>query len=136
VTIELIDIPGLPAGQQSRWHVRAVAFDGQSPALVALRQWQQTEIADFKKIMKVMRIVGGVHRVRDENKVKRSENPAHGEVYEMRAHKGHARMMFFYSERSEAAVVVCTNDYWKGKGSQDSAFARCAKVKQLYESQL
>ena len=136
MTIELLDIPGLRAEEQTRWQVRALAFDGQSPALVTLRQWQQTEFTDFKKIMKVMRIVGGMHRVPDENKVKRGENPAHGEVYEMRAHKGHARLMFFYSERDDAAVVVCTNDYWKGKGSQDAAFARCAKLKQLYELQL
>jgi hypothetical protein len=136
VKLELVQIPGLRAEEQTRWQVRALAFDGQSPALAALRQWQQTGIADFKKIMKVMRIVGGMHRVPDENKVKRSENPAHGDVYEMRAHKGHARMMFFYSERDDAAVVVCTNDYWKGKGSQGAAFARCAKLKQLYESQL
>lgn len=136
MTIELIEIPGLRAEEQTRWQVRALAFDGKSPALVALHQWKQTEFADFKKIMKVMRIVGGMPRVPDENKVKRSENPAHGEVYEMRANKGHARLMFFYSERDDAAVVVCTNEYWKGKGSQDAAFARCAKLKQLYESQL
>ncbi len=136
MTIDLLEIPGLRAEEQGRWQVRALAFDGQSPALVALHEWQKTQPADFKKIMKVMRIVGGMHRVPDENKVKRNENPAHGEVFEMRAHKGHARMMFFYSDRDEAAVVVCTNDFWKGKGSQDAAFARCAKLKQLYESQI
>ena len=26
-------------------------------------------------------------------------------------------------------------DYWKGKGSQDTAFATCAKLKHIYESQ-
>ena len=133
--IELLEIPGLRADEQTRWQVRALAIDGQSPALAALGQWQKNANADYKKIMKVLRIVGGMHRVPDQNKVKRSENPAHGDVYEMRAHKGHARMMFFYSERDDAVVAVCTNDFWKGKGSQDGAFARCAKLKQLYESQ-
>jgi hypothetical protein len=134
VKIELVEIPSVRPEEQSRWKVRALSLDGHSPALVALHEWQKKEFADFKKIMKVMRMVGGMHRVPDQNKVKRCENPAYGEIYEMRAHKGHARLMFFYSEREDAAVVVCTNDYWKEKGSQDAAFARCAKLKQIYES--
>lgn len=132
---ELLEIPGLRAEEQTRWQVRALAFDGKSAALVALSQWQKNELSDYKKIMKVMRYVGGMHRVPDQKKVKRSENPDHGEVYEMRADKGHARLMFFYSERDDTAVAVCTNDYWKGKGSQDAAFALCARLKQIYKSQ-
>ncbi len=71
-------------------------------------------------------------RVRDEKLVTKCANPDYGDIHEARAHKGHARLMFFYSER-EQAVIVCTNEFWKGKGSQDAAFARCAKLKQIYE---
>jgi hypothetical protein len=42
--------------------------------------------------------------------------------------------MFFY-DAEDAALIVCTNEYEKGRGgsdSQDAAFARCAAFKKLY----
>lgn len=131
--IELLEIPGLKESEQSTWKVRALAIDGEAPALKALRDWEESENADYKKIMKVMRIVGQMRRVHDEKKVKKSSNPKHEGAYEMRADKDHARLMFFYSDD---AVVVCTNSYWKGKGSQDTAFRHCSELRHFYLSQM
>jgi len=78
-----------------------------------------------------------VDRIRDEKKVKKSKNPKHDGVYEIRADKGSARLMFFYCEKTQAAVI-CTNTYWKAKDSkkeQDQAFERCHQLKQFYEKQ-
>jgi mRNA-degrading endonuclease RelE of RelBE toxin-antitoxin system len=130
VKLELLEIPGVEASHQTSWKIRALAIDGVSPALEALLAWEKSEKADYKKIMKVMRIVGQSDRVRDEKHVKKSSNADHENVYEMRAHRGHARLMFFYSEEDEA-VVVCTTSYWKGKGDQDTAFRQCSRLKQL-----
>lgn len=132
---ELIDIPGLEPENQTRWRVRMLAIDRKCLVLPDLVEWQKNSPADFKKIMKVMRYVGQLDQVRDEKHVKKSGNPQHGDVYEMRAHKGSARLMFFYSKR-DRAVVICTNTYWKTKDSkseQDNAFALCARLKALYE---
>lgn len=129
--ITLEEIPGLNATHQSCWQVRALAIDGKSPALAALDEWASSSPDDYKKILKVLRMVGQFDRVHDETKVTKSADSDHGDVYEIRAHKGHARLFFFYSE-SDESVIVCTNSFWKGKGSQSAAFALCAKLKALF----
>jgi hypothetical protein len=103
--------------------------------LEALTNWSQNQKADFKKIKKAIEIVGQTQRVQNEKHVKKSSNPNHDNIYEIRAHKGHARLMFFYSEDEGTAIFVCTNPYWKGKGSQDQAFETCNKLKLAYEKQ-
>lgn len=128
---ELLEIPGLKASEQTRWKIRALALDGRSPALGALLEWQESEKADFKKIMKVLRMLGQVPRVHDEKKVKKSSNPDHEGTYEARADKGHARLMFFYCEEDES-LVICTNHYWKGRGNQNMAFKQCSDLRTLY----
>ncbi len=129
--IQLEEVPGLSTTDQTCWQVRALAIDGKSPALAALDSWATSSSADYKKILKVLRIVGQFRRVTDETKVTKSADPDHGDIYELRAHKGHARLFFFYSDQGEA-VIVCTNAYWKGKGSQQQAFALCARLKSIY----
>ena len=80
-----------------------------------------------------MKRVGQTIRVRDPKHVKKSTNPKHKDVYEMRADKGHARLMFFYSRRDKTAVAACTNKYWKGQGDQNQAFELCDQLRRKYE---
>ena len=121
------------------WKLRVLTLEKngskKSPALEALVDWSQNQKNDFKKISKVIERVGQNQRVRDEKHVKKSSNPKHRNVYEMRADKGHARLLFFYSEHEKTAVFVCTNPFWKGKGSQDQAFETCDQLRRLYEQQ-
>ena len=101
-------------------------------------EWSDKSPADYKKIMKVLCMIGQVDRIRDEKKVKKSKNPKHDDIYEIRADKGHARLMFFYSAQDQA-VVVCTNTYWKAKASQreqDQAFHVCHQLKKIYETHI
>ena len=128
--IQLEEIPGLNATDQTCWQVRALAIDGRSLVLSALDEWSSTALPDYKKILKVLRIVGQFRRVTDETKVVKTADPDHGDIYELRAHKGHARLFFFYSESE--SVLVLTNMYWKNKGSQQQAFATCARLRTLY----
>jgi hypothetical protein len=129
--IELLKIEGLNDSHQSVWQVRALAINGRSPVLTELLAWQKDSAADYRKIMKVLRIVGQFPRLTDSKKVKKSSNPKHHNIYEMRADKGHARLMFFYSEDDEA-VIVCTTPYWKGRGNQANAFNQCAALQAIY----
>jgi len=121
------------------WKLRVLTLEKngskKSPALEALVDWSENQEQDFKKISKVIARVGQLHRVQDEKHVKKSSNPKHENVYEIRADKGHARLMFFYSEHEKTAVFVCTNPYWKNKGNQDQAFETCDKFRRLYEQQ-
>lgn len=59
------------------------------------------------------------------------------EFMKFRADKGSARLMFFYCEKSQSAVI-CTNSYGKSKSSrkeQNQAFETCHNLKQIYEQQ-
>lgn len=133
-SIRLVEIPGLNAKDQACWQIRALEINGKSPALAALIEWQKKEPEDWKKIRKVMQLHGSQRVIQDERKIKKSSNPNHGEVYEMRADKGHARLMFFYDTLG-GTIIICTNEYWKGKGNQDAAFATCKRLKDYYLSQ-
>lgn len=130
--IELWEIPNVPDAPSNPWKVRVLAIDGRSPALTALDGWAQKQAADFKKIIKSLRYASQTTRVHNEKFVKKCANPDHGDVYEARADKGHARLMFFYSPK-DGSVIVCTNSFWKGQGSQDNAFGQCAKLKALFD---
>lgn len=129
--LELLTIPGLSNQNQSACRLRALSVNGTSLALAALEEWERHENADYRKIIKVLRIVGQVGRLRDEKKVKKCSNPDYGDVYEIRADKGKARLMFFYDE-SDGLMVICTNSFWKGSGHQDTAFKQCAQFRALY----
>lgn len=121
------------------WKLRVLTLEKdnitKSPALEALSDWAKNQKPDFKKIIKVIQLVGQTHRVQNPKHVKKSSDPKHDNVYEIRADKGHARLMFFYSEDEGTAIFVCTNPYWKGDGSQDQAFETCNKLRLAYEKQ-
>jgi len=137
MAIELIQIPGVTNQQQTRWLVRILQINGSDLVRGSLAKWERESPGDYKKIMKVLSILGQVDRIRDEKHVKKSDNPKHDKVYEIRAHRGSARLMFFYSEKTQSAVI-CTNSYWKAKDSkkeQDQAFETCHQLKQIYEQQ-
>lgn len=138
MTIRLVDIPGLEAEDQLQHRIRAVEINGRSPALDALLKWHRKHKDDFKKIMKVMRMVGQTKRVIDQKHVKKNKDKKaqqqYGDLYEMRADKGGARLMFFYTPDAEE-VIVCANPYWKAKPSpaeQNQSFETCGKIKELY----
>mgnify|MGYP001581636057 CR=1 len=127
----LMEIPGIEPEHQTVWRVRVLAIDDKAPALAALIRWEKTYIKEYKSIMKVLRLAGQQQRVKNPKHVKKTNNPKHGEVYEAIAYTGIARLMFFYDDRTEA-LIICTNEYEKGGGNQDAAFARCAQLKQVY----
>lgn len=133
MAIELLQIPGVTREQQLRWQIRVLQINGRNSVLGPLVEWQAKSPGDYKKIMKVLSQIGQVERIKDEKKVKKSDN--HEGVYEMRADKGHARLMFFYCHKTNSAII-CTNTYWKTKESkqeQNQAFEICHKFKQIYE---
>ena len=133
MAVELIQIPGVTNHHQLVWQIRALQINGRNLVLGPLAEWERKSPGDYKKIMKVISIIGQVDRIRDEKKVKKSSNTKHDGVYEIRADKGSA----FYFEIKQA-VVICTNTYWKTKSSkkeQDQAFETCHKLKLIYEQQ-
>jgi hypothetical protein len=136
--VELIQIPGVTNHQQLVWQIRVLQINNRNLVLGPLAEWERKSPGDYRKIMKVLSMIDQVDRIRDEKKVKKSSNPKHDGVYEIRADKGSARLMFFYCEKTQAAVI-CTNTYWKTKSSkkeQDQAFETCHILKQRYEQHL
>lgn len=129
--IQLQDIPGLVLGDKPLWRVKILSINGKQPALDALVKWKREEPRDYKKIIASIKIAAGTHRVANKKRVKKTTNPKQGDIYEFRADKLHARLFFFYDD--EETLIICTNDYWKNKGSQDAAFEICAGMKAVYE---
>jgi hypothetical protein len=87
MSIALVEIPGVTNHQQIVWKVRALQINGRDLVLGSLAEWQNKSLGDYKKIMKILSMIGQVDRIRDEKKVKKSANPKHEGVYEIRADK-------------------------------------------------
>lgn len=138
--IELQDIPRLSEQHQTVHRIKTLSIDGVDRARAALSRWQKDYGADWKKLMRAIRYVGTTERknIKNQDYVKKCDNPKHGDVYEFRANHCKLRLFFFYDPKDET-IVVCTNDFLKndskrGKtGGQDAAFALCAEMKKMYE---
>jgi len=128
--VKLLDIPDLLLEESSLWKVKVLSINNKEPALVELLRWKRTERNNYNKIIKAIKLASTVPRVSDKKKVKKSANASHGEVYEFRADKSHARLLFFYDK--DETLIICTNHFWKGKGSQDAAFSRCNQMMKVY----
>lgn len=130
--VELLEIPEFSLPSNAIWEVRLLAVNGTSPALDALLGWQSRNRADYKRILKAIRIAAQHNRVTGVRRhVGKCQNPNHSDVYEFIAHTGKARLMFFYDSRS---IIICTNAHMKGNSaSQDAAFARCAEYRKIYQ---
>ena len=128
--IELLDIPGLSASDQTACKIKALSVNGKSPALAALSEWEAGERADYNKIFKNLRILGQLGRqVNNDKRVQKCGNSKYSETYEVRADKGHARLMFFWCV--DDSVVILTNKFWKG-GQQNLAFKQCSDFRDIY----
>jgi len=131
MTIRLIDIFHQP-GWETRHAIRALEINGKCRVYEELIDLKRSNPADFKKLMKVIRKVACQERVMNEKQVVRGKGWP--EVYEIRAHRGNARLYFFYTP-DNSEIVVCTNSYWKSKRSkkeQDEAFQRADRLRQRY----
>lgn len=88
MAVELIQIPGVTNHQQTHWLVRVLQINGRDLVLGSLVEWERKSPGDYKKIMKVLSMIGQVDRIRDEKKVKKSGNPKHDGVYEIPRRQG------------------------------------------------
>ena len=130
MTIKLEDIPGLDLPLGTEWQIKAVVINKKSPAIYALSKWKETKPNDYKAIIKVLKLASVQNRVIIEKHVKQSANKSHGEVFEARAHRLKARLMFFYDDEKQA--LICTHGYEKGNGDQNAAFGKCATYRDYY----
>lgn len=134
MNVKLVDVPHLPMSEKARWRVVTLEINGRNPALEALVKWNTDKQfrSEYTKIIRAMTRAASEVRVTDPKQVGRSND---GEVFELRAHRGKARLMFFYDDEGES-LIVCTHDYWKGSGhsktAQNQAFNVCKKLKEVY----
>ncbi|MCC6142821.1 MAG: hypothetical protein IT368_03335 [Candidatus Hydrogenedentes bacterium] len=131
-SVTLQDILHLPDDWQTQHKIRALAVGDRCPAQDGLVELKREHTEDYKKIRKVMLLLGTSDRVRNELHVKRGTQ--HRDVYEMRG--GNARLFFFYTPDTEE-IVVCLNLYQKRKSSsseQNEVFAIADRLRQLYLS--
>jgi len=131
----LVDIMDVEDGWQTCHQLKALARDGKSRVLYELAMLKQQQEPDHKKLLRALRLAGENPRVTNPRHVKQGK--VHKDIYEMRADKGLARLMFFYAPPDE--TVVCTELFRKtdgGKDGQDTAFRRSEAMRQAYLEQL
>lgn len=139
---KLIEIPGLPEESQRCWKLRFLGKVNErgeirSPALEAFIDWQRSNPDDFKRIVRSLVYAGTTSRHDDRQRVVEDRKKRGG--FELRANRCQARLFFFNDEESDA-FIICTNAHSKWKGhhdrDQDAAFARCARMKELYRNRV
>jgi putative component of toxin-antitoxin plasmid stabilization module len=128
---KLVDIEGVDKRWEESHRIRALVIDGKSPVCDQLAKWKTSEQPDYKKIMKVMALVARQKRVINEMHV--TSDGARSGIREMRAHRGHARVLFFYDDDS-CETVICVHACWKGRGDQSRAFDLAAEMMRLWKS--
>ncbi|GHC11977.1 hypothetical protein GCM10007047_31700 [Cerasicoccus arenae] len=137
-TYKLVDIPGLEEHEQACWQIQCLGKRDEhgnilSPVLNQLQEWQQTIPKEYEKLLRAIRYAGANHVHRNQDLIRADEDKRN--VYEFKNTSCKCRLFFFY-HHAENKVIICTNTYWKGKGAhtkdQDSAFATCAKVRDIY----
>jgi hypothetical protein len=139
MSFELENIPGLSEEEQSVHAIKALAVNGRNAVNSALLRWKKDCPADFKKLMTAIRFAGNNEKDKllNTNYVTRNKNKNHGDVYELRNNRCPLRLMFFFD--ADDALIICTNDFQKNdahpskSGGQDTAFARCAQIRDLYQ---
>ena len=129
---ELKEIPGVDSRWETCLKIRALVVGGRNPVEAALARWQREHPKDFKAIMKVMKMAAGsASRLTSPKHVKKSSDKSHGDVYEMIAYTGVARLMFFYDEADQSGII-CTNEHQKSQGDQGAAFLLSARLRDYY----
>jgi hypothetical protein len=126
--IRLAEIPDVKTDWQTEHTIRALVVDERSLALSFLAELKSRHFGDYRKIMKVAKLVACQPRVRNENQVRPGKK--YRETYEMKG--GHARLFFFYGPQEE---VVCTHGFLKSKASrkeQSQEFAKCDTFRNLF----
>ena len=141
MSFKLENILGLSEEDQSVHKIKTLAFNGRNAVKVALLKWKRDCPVDFKKIMKAIHYAGKHEKkyLINTNYVERCDHSKYGEIYEFRNNKCPLRLMFFFDAND--TLIICTNDYRKSdakrtkSGGQDTAFKRCAQIRDLYKKQ-
>jgi phage-related protein len=108
MTIKLVKLPDIEKDWQTEYNIRALSISGKSPALDYLAKLKKNDINNYKKLLKVIKLVGTQKRVHNIRHVKKEKTGK--EVYEMRVNKSYPRLFFFYDFDS---IVICTHGFDK-----------------------
>ena len=141
--IELREIRTVPSEWQVEHQIRALVVAGRTHSLGDLETWQTEQKEDWTKISRSIERACRNKRVFDPkcvkkdnyggDKSKKRRDSGKPPIYELRADKGQARVMFFYTP-DEQEIIVCTNTYWKTGDAkkQTRAFAKARRLRDVY----
>jgi len=134
MNVRLVDIVAVKSEWQTAHAIKALEIEGRNPAIAAMAGWARNNQQDYKRLMRAIKLVCGNEHLRNPKYLKKSDNPKHDDVYEIRADKGLLRLFCFYS-RGTKDVVICTHGWGKcsSRRQQDAEFEKCARFKRLYE---
>ena len=131
--MKLVDIPNVPEAWKTFHTIKALSVEERNEVLSTLASWRIAQEAEYKKILYSIHLACSNKRLRSPKHVvpDKKKRP----VFELRANKGNARIMFFYEKDSDD--IVCTNIYWKTSDDekhQGRAFDRADNLRMDWEN--
>jgi hypothetical protein len=130
----LIKISGVSPTWETEHKIFALEVNGCCFVITFLEEMRNSNPDEYKKLMKVLKLVGGNIRIRSPNHVK--PHSKHSGIYEIIAKKGNSRISFFYDSPPKENVV-CVLTYWKTSNnmkSQSSFFDKSVEIMRDYLS--
>ena len=126
---KLLKVSGVKEEWEPIHKIRALEINGKCPVNTFLERLKNANYGEYKKIFKVLKLIGSNDRIKNSNYVK--PHKKHTGIYELVVKKGFSRISFFYYE-SINSNIVCITPFRKEKDykprKQDLFFDRSAEI--------
>ena len=128
----LLRIPGVCPVWETVHRIYALEVNGFCCTNIFLEDLRSSKPDEYKKLMKVLKLIGSNIRVRNPEHVK--SHVEQSGIYEMIAKRGNSRISFFYDSSPEENVI-CVLSYWKNfknEQKQDAFFRKSVETMNVY----
>lgn len=129
--IKLNKISDVKEEWQTVYKIKVLVINNRSQAMNYLANLKKSAISEYKKIIKVMKLLVTNEKVVDEKHVKKGKNVKY--IYEMRVNKSYPRLFFFYDTEGDS-IIICTHGFDKkgDKKKQNQEFKKAEELRNFY----
>lgn len=134
--VKLIDPPEemIPLKWQVKHKLKLLEINGVNIALTGLADLASKDIRDLKKLLKTIKLqLNSKDIIHNSQKIQKGKKSNQKKIIEIKATRGHSRLLAFFSEKNE--IIICTHTYWKtssNKKQQNREFDKAANLYQQY----
>lgn len=138
---KIVPVIGVKEEWQTIHRIYALEINGKCYVNDFILDVRNKDKNEYKKIIKVIKLLTTEKRIKNPNHIKSCNNRKYKDIYEIRAHRGHSRISFFYEyTENENEDLICVLTFWKSEKSdivkQNDFFEKTFKIMQEYKSSL